>query len=191
MKRLQLLPLLVTLLLGPFFGVAQVVIKYEGTESKQFPITGKAGSAAVFYDAAENTLVAKAANFLAEDIDKVSGRKPLVLTAGSALPATVIIVGTVGNNKLINELVANKKLDVSTIKGQWERFVIQTIDKPFAGVKQALVIVGSDRRGAAYGAFTVSEKMGVSPWYWWADVPVPRKPQIFLQKGRFVSNIHQ
>jgi hypothetical protein len=188
MKRLQLLPLLVTLLLGPLFGFAQVVIKYEGTESRQFPITGKAGSAAVFYDTTENTLVAKAANFLAEDIEKVSGKKPPVLTAGSALPSTVIIVGTVGNNKLINELVANKKLDVSTIKGQWERFVIQTIDKPFAGVKQALVIVGSDRRGAAYGAFTVSEKMGVSPWYWWADVPVPRKPQIFLQKGRFVSN---
>ncbi|OUJ71040.1 hypothetical protein BXP70_23035 [Hymenobacter crusticola] len=56
----------------PFFGLAQVVITYEGTENKQFPITGKAGSAAVFYDATENTLVAKAANFLAEDIDKVS-----------------------------------------------------------------------------------------------------------------------
>jgi hypothetical protein len=60
MKRLQLLPLLVALLLGPLFGFAQVVIKYEGTESKQFSITGKAGSTAVFYDATENTLVAKA-----------------------------------------------------------------------------------------------------------------------------------
>ncbi|MEI6945680.1 glycosyl hydrolase 115 family protein [Paraflavisolibacter sp. H34] len=66
--------------------------------------------------------------------------------------------------------------------------MIQTIDKPFAGVQQALVIAGSDRRGAAYGVFTLSEKMGVSPWYWWADVPVKKKETIFLEKGRFVSS---
>nr|GEX91956.1 uncharacterized protein [Tanacetum cinerariifolium] len=78
---------------GPAFAV---VVTSEGSDSKQFPIIGKAGSAAVLYDAAENILVAKAANFLAEDIDKVSGQKPQVLTGGRGLPATVILVGTVG-----------------------------------------------------------------------------------------------
>jgi hypothetical protein len=187
MKKPQTAHLLFSFLLLPFFGFAQVVIKNAGSETSQFPITGKAGSAAIVYDASENVLVAKAANFLAEDIERVSGRKPALRPDGSIGAAPLIIVGTVGHNKLLAELVARKKLDVSAIQGQWERFIIQTVDKPFAGVKQALVVVGSDRRGAAYGAFTLSEKMGVSPWYWWADVPVPHQDRILLQKGRFVS----
>jgi hypothetical protein len=180
--------LCILFILFPTFCFAQVVITSQGNIKAQFPIYSKSTSASVFYDTLENTLVKKAANFLAEDIDKVSGNKPQVIVSSSLLQSTMIIVGTVGHNKLINELVSKKKIDVSAIKGQWERFIIQTIDNPFAGVKQALVIVGSDRRGAAYGVFTLSEKMGVSPWYWWADVPVQKKKDIFLQKGRFVSN---
>jgi hypothetical protein len=176
------------LILFPAFCFAQVIITSNGDIEAQFPINSKSTSAPVFYDTSENILVKKAANFLAEDIDKVTGNKPQLIVSSSPLQSTMIIVGTVNHNKLINELVSKKKIDVSAIKGQWERFIIQTIDNPFAGVKQALVIVGSDRRGAAYGVFTLSEKMGVSPWYWWADVPVQKKENVFLKKGRFVSN---
>jgi hypothetical protein len=188
MKKSGNIYMYLVLILFPTVCFAQVVVSSRGNVKAQFPINSKSTSTPIFYDTLENTLVKKAANFLAEDIDKVSGNKPQVIVSSSLLQSTMIIVGTVGNNKLINELVSRKKIDVSAIKGQWERFIIQTIDNPFAGVKQALVIVGSDRRGAAYGVFTLSEKMGVSPWYWWADVPVQKKEDIFLQKGRFVSN---
>ena len=188
MKYFRYTHLFLSFILFPAFCFSQLIITNSGDAKTQFPINIKSSSTTVFYDTLENILIKKAANFLAEDIDKVSGKKPQVLASSSPLQSTIIIVGTVGNNKLINQLVSKKKLDVSSIKGQWERFIIQTIDNPFAGVKQALVIVGSDRRGAAYGVFTPSEKMGVSPWYWWADVPVQKKDDIFLQKGRFVSN---
>ncbi len=61
------------------------------------------------------------------------------------------------------------------MRGQWEAFCLQTVARPAAGVQNALVIVGSDRRGTAYGVFELSEQLGVSPWYWWADVPVKRR----------------
>ena len=55
-------------------------------------------------------------------------------------------------------------------------------------MKQALVIVGSDRRGAAYGVFSLSKEIGVSPWYWWADVPAKKSDELFISKARYVSN---
>ena len=41
--------------------------------------------------------------------------------------------------------------------------------------------MGSDRRGTAYGLLQLSEKIGVSPWYWWADVPVPHRDTVALR----------
>jgi hypothetical protein len=187
MKTSRITFLFLFLILFPAFCFSQLVVRDEGSIKTQFPIIDKSASAAIFYDSSENILVKKAANFLADDIDRVTEKRPKVLAGGNPMTSIMIIVGTIGNNELINQLVSKKKLDVSPIKGQWERFIIQTIDKPFAGVKQALVIVGSDRRGAAYGVFTLSEKIGVSPWYWWADVPAEKKKNIYLQKGRFVS----
>lgn len=96
-------------------------------------------------------------------------------------------MATVGNNNLIAELVAKKKINIDFLKGQWERFIIQTVDDPFPGVKKALLIVGSDRRGAAYGVFTLSEKIGVSPWYWWADAVIKKREEIYLEKCHYVS----
>src|SRR5690606_1987076 len=122
----------------------------------------------------ENILVKKSTEFLASDIEKVTGKKPVISTSGKLEKENTIIIGTVGNNPVINQLVTEKKLNISPIANQWERFIIQTIDNPYPGIKQALVIVGSDRRAAAYGVFTLSEKMGVSPWYWWADAPVKK-----------------
>src|SRR4051812_16988629 len=66
---------------------------------------------------------------------------------------------------------------------KWESSKLQTINSPVKGIQNALVFVGSDKRGAAYGTFTLSEQIGVSPWYWWADVPVKKKRELFIKKG--------
>ena len=68
-----------------------------------------------------------------------------------------------------------KKIDVSSIAGKWESFLIQVVAKPLPGVSSALVIAGSDKRGTIYGIYDLSEQIGVSPWYWWADVPCQHK----------------
>ena len=62
------------------------------------------------------------------------------------------------------------------------------VRNPFPGVHQALVITGSDRRGTAYGVFELSRAIGVSPWYWWADVPVKHADALYLPPHNFVSN---
>ena len=85
-----------------------------------------------------------------------------------------MIVGTVGGSALIRRLAEAGKIDTAPLEGAWERYLIQTVANPLPGIRKALVIAGSDRRGAAYGLFTLSELIGVSPWYWWADVPVKK-----------------
>ena len=61
------------------------------------------------------------------------------------------------------------------LQGKNEQYLITCVKQPFEDVEEALVIVGSDRRGTIYGTYELSEQIGVSPWYWWADVPVAKK----------------
>ncbi|KAL2174825.1 glycoside hydrolase family 115 protein [Thermothelomyces heterothallicus CBS 202.75] len=86
----------------------------------------------------------------------------------------VIIAGTIGHSKVIDKLIASRSLDVSRVKGKWESFTSQLVKNPVPGCKQALVVAGSDPRGTIYGIYDISEQIGVSPWYFWADSP-PRK----------------
>lgn len=102
---------------------------------------------------------------------------PILTTGGKA--KTVIIAGTIGKSDVIDALVASGKLDVKPIKGQWEAFISQVISNPLPGVDRALVIAGADLRGAVFGLYDVSEQIGVSPWYWWADVPVRKAAGIW------------
>jgi hypothetical protein len=78
----------------------------------------------------------------------------------------IIIAGTIGQSVFLDELVSAGKLDVSTVQGKWESYTSQVVQNPTSGIPWALVIAGSDRRGAIYGLYDVSEQMGVSPWYW-------------------------
>ena len=100
------------------------------------------------------------------DIEAVTGAKPEIVV--DSVPATkeIVIVGTLGKNPLFNSLVSKKKLDVKSIQGKWESFLVQSVEKPFGDVDRALLIVGGDKRGTIYGMFEISEQIGVSPWYW-------------------------
>jgi len=181
--------ILLPLLLLPHLLFSQINVCYKIDQgTKYFTIIGKTASAVIVHDTSENVLVKKSANFLSDDIEKVTGKKPVVSTPDNLKGSYIIIVATVGKNPLIEKLVAEKKLNIDNLLSQWERFIIKTIDNPFPGVKQALVIVGSDRRGAAYGVFTLSEKIGVSPWYWWADVPVEKHAEIYIENCNYTSN---
>ena len=91
---------------------------------------------------------------------------------GGSKAKTVIIAGTIGKSDVIDQLVASKKINVDAIKGKWESFISEVITSPIPGVDRALVIAGSDLRGTIFGLYDISEQSGVSPWYWFADVPV-------------------
>ncbi|KAI0169935.1 glycoside hydrolase family 115 protein [Hypoxylon sp. FL1284] len=93
---------------------------------------------------------------------------------------TVIIAGTLGNSEIIDNLVGAGKLNVADIEGKWESFVTQIVQEPTAGCPKAVVIAGSDPRGTIFGLYDISEQIGVSPWYWWADVPVKQSKEIYV-----------
>jgi len=129
-------------------------------------------TAMIVIDEKDYPVVQLAANFFADDVQRVSGHRPQVTNAPAGA-RQMIIVGTLGHSALIDSLATGGKLkEVERIQNRWEATLSQIVQKPFPGVDRALVIVGSDRRGTAYGLMRLSEKIGVSPWYWWADVPV-------------------
>jgi hypothetical protein len=141
----------------------------------------------IYVDPGDFAGVAKAANDLAQDVGRVSGRAAAVVGATDGLRPTPILVGTLGKGAVIDGLVVTGKLDVSAIRGKWESYVIQTVTDPFPGVKRALVIAGSDKRGTIYGIYDVSENIGVSPWYWWADVPTEHHDAICINRRPIVQ----
>ena len=150
-----------------------------------FAVVSGNSATAIYVDSSETFLVRKAATFLQSDIMMVTGRQPVLL---HRLPASgnVIIIGTAGSSAIIGRLIAAKKLDAGNLRGKWETYRLQVVEKPFTGAGAALVIAGSDRRGTAYGIFELSRQMGVSPWYWWADVPVKQKKEVYVRKGAYL-----
>ncbi|WP_010215529.1 glycosyl hydrolase 115 family protein [Sphingomonas sp. PAMC 26621] len=145
------------------------------------------GVVPVVVDAGDLPGVRRAAADLAADIGRVTGTDARVLSDPAALPDRIILVGALGHSALVDRLVESGKLDVHDIRGKWEAFVVQTVANPLPGVAEALVIVGSDKRGAIYGSYDLSRTIGVSPWYWWADVPVARQATLRVARGRYVQ----
>ena len=158
-----------------------------------FPVAAN-GQAAAIYVAPQNPeTVRVAAEAFASDVEKVTGVKPRMLASlAKPLPANLIVVGVLGDAPEIEELRAAHRLVTAQVDGKWEAAETATILNPPAsvlpGVHLALVVAGSDRRGAAYALFTLSRQMGVSPWYWWADVPVPHHGAIHVRPGMHIQS---
>ena len=125
-----------------------------------------------------------AARDLAADVERVTGRKPAVKQATEGLTENAVLVGTLGKSPVIDRLVKDGRLDVKDVQGQWESFVIATVADPLPGVRRGLVIAGSDRRGTAYGVYELSKRIGVSPWYWWADVTPAHREALHVSPER-------
>jgi Glycosyl hydrolase family 115/Gylcosyl hydrolase family 115 C-terminal domain len=154
-----------------------------------FPIvSGSAGVVPIYVDPKDHWLVGKAATLLQEDIERVTGLKPAILTSltSSGPIPFLIIIGSLDQSPLVKRLARQDRIP-ATLNGKWETFILKTVSRPVIGVGRALVIAGSDRRGTAYGVFELSKAMGVSPWYWWADVPVQPKNPLFFRNRVFES----
>jgi hypothetical protein len=150
-----------------------------------FVLSAQGKSSPLFVSEEDYPGVIRAVEDLQDDIGRVTNTEPRIYI--NKLPALeqVILIGTLGKNPVIDKLVKDGKLDVEDIKGRWESFIIQDLEDPLHGVKRALVIAGSDKRGTIYGIYDLSVNIGVSPWYWWADVPVEHNPDLFMLPGRY------
>lgn len=139
----------------------------------------------IYMDTNDCKGVSYAAHALQKDIKSVSGATATLTSdagfqkkADTARPA--ILVGTIGHSAAIDQLVKQKRINGNLLKGKREKFIITLIDGQ-------LVIAGSDRRGTIYGIYELSQQMGVSPWYDWADVPVEHHDSIFVNKGIYTD----
>jgi hypothetical protein len=148
-----------------------------------FALASRTAVATIAYAAEDARVVGIAARDLAADIDRVTGRKPALQAGAANLRGQVVLVGTLGKSPMIDALAAAGRLDVRQLLGAWESFVITTVEKPMPGVDRALVIAGSDRRGTAFGVYELSQAIGVSPWYWWADVAPEKKDALYVRAG--------
>ncbi len=151
-----------------------------------FPISSAGQTTSIYVDAKDHWLMHKAAELLQQDLFMLTGFKPDIVSSLPSASNSLIIIGSLDSSEMIRRLSAEKKINSGNIKGKWESFLLQTIDKPAGGIKTALVIAGNDKRGTAFGVFELSQRMGVSPWYWWADVPVKKKKEIYFKKGSYI-----
>jgi hypothetical protein len=152
-----------------------------------FPLSVNGQSAPLCVSGLEYPGVIRAVKSLQADITSVTKASPDVLTGSNGSSKQIVLIGTIGKNPVVDKLISEKKLDVKGIAGKWEAHITQVIKNPMPGVQQALVIAGSDKRGTIYGIYDLSAQIGVSPWYWWADVPVKEKKTLYVIPGRYTD----
>ncbi len=145
-----------------------------------FPLVVDHHAATLVTSPADHEVVAIAAADLANDIARITGVSPVIADTLPPGGGPLVLIGTLGRHPLIDALVATGALNVGDLAGAWESFLIATLEQPYPGVSSALVIVGSDRRGTAYGVYELSQQIGVSPWHWWSDVTPEPKAELLL-----------
>ncbi|TWU77784.1 hypothetical protein ED733_008713 [Metarhizium rileyi] len=154
----------------------QSVVAFESVDG--FSLIG----ADILIDQDEYEGVHIAAKNLSKDFTRVTGR------GGNAVLTTVkrrdasnccIIVGTLSKSAILKQLESDGRIDFSGISGKWESWITRCVSNPMEGYEHALIIAGSDKRGAIFGIYSLSEQIGVSPWYWWADVPPKAHNEIY------------
>lgn len=148
----------------------------------QFTIVDGDQVTSIVYDIQHSALDSMVAHLLARDIEAVSNRRPEVYTTLDGVEGNVIIIGDVTSR------LVSTHLDTSLFSGRWEKYGHVFMDAPSEGIDQALFIVGSDPRGAAYGVFELSKQIGVSPWYWWADAPIEKRDRLSVNAQNFYSS---
>jgi hypothetical protein len=183
---LALIRSLVSISAAPSLGLPTAIVS-ETAESGSFPLEVNRQAAPLTLDPADWPGVLRAGADLQADVERVTGIKPAIATNSAPPGKPTVIIGTLGKSPLIDGLVKSGKLNADAISGKWESFIITTMTNPLPGINQALVVAGSDKRGTIYGIYEISEQIGVSPWYWWADVPPRRHEQLFIKAGTYVQ----
>lgn len=153
-------------------------------EPHHFPLVTKGTPCSIVMDATEDEGIKMAITNLQHDIRQVCNNQPALL---NNIPAKrCVIIGSY-HSAIIQKLITAGKIDKEQLINKNEKFLLQVIAKPADGVDEALVIAGSDKRGTIYGIYELSKQMGVSPWYWWADVPVIQQENVYIKSGVYTD----
>ncbi|MEO8253691.1 MAG: glycosyl hydrolase 115 family protein, partial [Flavobacterium sp.] len=137
-------------------------------KNNSFFIANKNKVATMYVNKNSDALVLWAVNELAKDIQEITGQKPQIIPTQKTTSESGIYIGQIDEN-----LFKNYKKTNENLSGSWEKFSINNKNNN-------LYIVGSDVRGTVYGIFETAERLGISPWKWWADVNNIKKEKLVL-----------
>ena len=151
--------------------------------AENFPLSSKGKIASVLISENDFAGVLRVAGHLENDLFKVTDLHSKRINKIPETADYVVIIGTLGKSEIIDQLAREGKIDANDLKGKWEKFTTQIVKNPFKGIKKALVIAGSDKRGTIYGMYDLSNQIGVSPWYFWADVQVQKQAELHVLPG--------
>ena len=184
MKKLFLALVAIVMMVANVNAADHKGISFNELSSDRFTLIENGNPISLLLDETDDIGVQIAAKALQKDFKMVSGKEAKILNEPSE--KSVVIIGTL-ESKYIKQIIKNKKLDKKELEGKYEKYIMTTIANPVEGVDEALVIAGSDKRGTIYGIYELSEQIGVSPWYDWADVPVYEQKNISLAKGTYTA----
>jgi len=183
-KKVLMVMSALAMMVMPIVAADHEGISFAELSKERFTLIEEGRPISLLIDEKDDVGVQIAAKALQNDFKMVSGTEAKLLYAPQE--AKTVIVGTL-QSKFIKEIIKNKKLNKVDLEGKVEKYIMATIANPIAGVEEALVIAGSDKRGAIYGIYELSEQIGVSPWYDWADVPVVKKQNVSIAKGTYTA----
>jgi hypothetical protein len=158
----------------------------NGLQAQDFSFSSNGSPVMILYSKDGPRIDSLLANLLADDIHRVTGQRPVVINEIKQSKGNVIVIGNNQSN-LIQSFIDKKSFIQKSLQGKWECFALKVIDNPKPDIAKALIITGSDSRGTAYGVFTLSQKIGVLPWYWWADVPVKKSANLTIHQPEYIS----
>jgi len=150
--------------------------------SSYFPLATDGKPVSILAEANDHKGVLRAVDDLRNDISLVTGALP-----GDSKGQYAVIVGTAGESAVIDQLIKDGKIEAGDIVGKFEKYIIKTVKNPIDGVTEALVVAGSDKRGTIYGIYEISKQIGVSPWHYWADVPVVKQENLYVKPGTYTE----
>ncbi len=165
---------------------AEQFVTFQKSSDATFALATQGKVVTIAYDAQDYEGVVMAIKSLQADIKAVTGVEPTVTTQQPTPNTPCIIIGS-EKSQLVQHLMNAGKIQKKELQGKTEKYLLQIVDKPVSGIDKALVIAGSDKRGTIYGIYELSRQIGVSPWYWWADVPARHQDNIYIKKGVYTD----
>lgn len=178
------------LLLGAMLCTAQAFaidnkgIAHNELSASRFTVIEAGKPTAILADENDNVAIQIALKSLQKDFKAVSGNVAPIYN--KVLADKMIIVGSI-DSKFISQIIAAGKINGNELRGKNEKYIMTVVQNPVEGVSEALVIAGSDRRGTVYGIYELSEQIGVSPWYFWADTPIEHQENISIEHGTYTA----
>lgn len=161
-------------------------VKFESSNTT-IPLIEDESPLSIVVDVNIDAGILRAVKNLTTDIHSITGKYPVVCQGTADVKHSVLIIGNIQNSALIADMVKKGLLNSKELIGKNEKYIIKTVSNPFPGAEQATIIAGSDKRGTIYGIYELSKQAGVSPWYFWADVPVEKHEKIFIEKGAYTD----